>query len=68
MGWQNRFRWIFLALIGILIAVGGAPSAGNGFGAFHIGVGLIFLSALGAWWHSDLLRQKREAAKDKGTP
>lgn len=68
MDWQNRLRWGFVALIGVVLAAGGASSAGNGFGAFHIGVGLIFLAALGAWWHSDLLRQKREAAKDKGTP
>ena len=59
MDGRDRLRWTMLVLVGVVVVVGGSQDSNDT--QVYIGVGIIALAILGAWWHSELLRRKREA-------
>jgi len=59
MDTRDRIRWIFVFLVGVVLVTGSESD-----GWIYAGAFVIFLSLLGAWWHSELLRRKREADED----
>lgn len=59
---RTKIRWIFVALIGVFLIIAGVDD--DNYGTSYLGAGILFLAVLGAWWHSELLRRKREAPQE----
>lgn len=66
MDTRTKIRWIFVALIGVFLIIAGVDD--DNYGTSYVGAGILFLAVLGAWWHSELLRRKREAPQDRLNP
>lgn|GEM_PF-1632171 len=60
MDGRDKLRRIFLLLVGVVLIA--ATPSGEAF--FYVGIAVVFLSILGAWWHSELLRRKREGGEE----